>query len=122
MSVRDIVFNVTGSSGNDHTVSFGTNTNDTMPSCTCRDWITWNIFHASISFLSSGFIPYGIGTSYLTLTGIVPQYLSTDTIASSLNTFFDDITGSEVEKISQEEPEPVEEEEHSQDEIPKLQV
>ena len=47
-------------------------------------------------------------------------YLSTDT--SSLNTFFDDTTGSEVEKISQEEPEPVEEEEHSQDEIPKLQA
>ena len=60
--VRDIdgkegVFNVTGSSGNDHTVSFGTNTNDTMPSCTCRDWITFGTFHASISFLSSGFIP-----------------------------------------------------------------
>ena len=58
-------------------------------------------------------------TSYLTLTGH-SAYLSTDT--SSLNTFFDDTTGSEVEKISQEEPEPVEEEEHSQDEIPKLQV
>ena len=120
--VRDIdgkegVFNVTGSSGNDHTVSFGTNTNDTMPSCTCRDWITW---HIPCKHFFSVFRFYPLWDwNKLPDSYRDSAYLSTDT--SSLNTFFDDTTGSEVEKISQEEPEPVEEE-HSQDEIPKLQV
>ena len=95
-----------------------THANDTMPSCTCRDWITWNI-PCKHFFSVFRFYPLWdwnkLPDSYRD-----SAYLSTDT--SSLNTFFDDTTGSEVEKISQEEPEPVEEEEHSQDEIPKLQV
>ena len=74
-------------SGNDHTVSFGTNTNDTMPSCTCRDWITWNI-PCKHFFLSSGFILWDwnkLPDSYRD-----SAYLSTDT--SSLNTFFNECT------------------------------
>ena len=106
--VRDIdgkegVFNVTGSSGNDHTISFGTNTNDTMPSCTCRDWIIWNI-PCKHFFSVFRFYPLWdwnkLPDSYRD-----SAYLSTDT--SSLNTFFDDTTGSEVERSRKKNQNPL---------------
>ena len=34
-------FYVKGSNDNEHTISFGSNNSD--PSCTCRDWLQWHI-------------------------------------------------------------------------------
>ena len=31
------IFSVKGASGKDHNISFG------LPSCSCRDWITWHL-------------------------------------------------------------------------------
>lgn len=36
-------FSVKGSSGCSHTVSFGINSNNGSPSCSCRDWLQWHI-------------------------------------------------------------------------------
>ena len=36
-------FSVKGSSGCSHTVSFGINSNNGSPSCSCQDWLQWHI-------------------------------------------------------------------------------
>ena len=41
VSEEEGIFAVKGSSGKDHTVSFGSG--DKMPSCTCRDWVQWHM-------------------------------------------------------------------------------
>ena len=128
---KEGVFNVTGSHGSCHVVSFGMNTSDMMPSCTCRDWTTWHIpckhFFAVFRFHPEW------NWNKLPQSYRDGAYLSTD--SDSLNTFFDDTVRIEVpesfpeepestenENSQLEEPEPTESEKCPKDEIPKLQV
>lgn len=86
VSDDDGTFTVKGSNGHDHCVSFGINSNDTTPSCTCRDWVQWHIpckhfwavfrFHPAWNWTR-------FPTSYRT-----SAYLSTDT--GALENFFND--------------------------------
>ena len=79
-------FSVRGSNGgNHHTVLFGVSSDETSPSCTCRDWTQWHIpckhFWAVFRFYPSwnwDKLPENYKKS---------AYLSTDTDA--LDTFFD---------------------------------
>ena len=77
-------FTVKGSNSNHHCLSFGTNSTDTTPSCTCRDWVQWHIpckhFWAVFRFYpawSWARFPESYQTS---------AYLSTD--MGALDTFF----------------------------------
>ena len=79
-------FTVKGSNSNHHCVSFGMNSTDTTPSCTCRDWVQWHIpckhFWAVFRFYPAWYwarFPESYQRS---------AYLSTDT--GALDTFFND--------------------------------
>ena len=79
------IFTVKGSKDKTHTLNFGANTGDGMPSCTCADWQQWHIpckhffavFNTQKGWTWNRFHP-----NYLE-----SPYLSTD--SPSLNDYFD---------------------------------
>lgn len=86
VSDDDGTFTVKGSNSNDHCLSFGANSTDITPSCTCRDWVQWHIpckhFWAVFRFYPAwnwARFPESYQRS---------AYLSTDT--GALDTFFND--------------------------------
>lgn len=112
-------FTVKGTNGNDHQVSFATNSEETTPSCTCRDWVEWHIpckhFFAIFRFYPAwnwARLPESYKTS---------AYLSTDT--GALDTFFSD-SPTEINNQLPDDPSPEEEITRApvQDEIPQQQV
>ena len=103
-----------------HTVSFGVNAEDGMPSCTCADWQQWHIpckhFFAVFN-TQEGWTWNRLHPSYLK-----SPYLSTD--STSLNDYFNDDTGCPTDGIGQlnstQSPTPSGQGEPS--ELPKRQV
>ena len=79
-------FTVKGSNSLDYRLSFGTNSTDTTPSCTCRDWVQWHIpckhFWAVFRFHPAW------NWAKFTESYQRSAYLSTDT--GALDTFFND--------------------------------
>ena len=91
------IFTVKGSKDKVHTVSFGANAEDKMPSCTCTDWQQWHIpckhffavFNTQDGWTWNKFHP-----EYLK-----SPYLSAD--SSSLHEYFNDNTTCHTEEIEQ---------------------
>jgi hypothetical protein len=60
-------FTVKGTNGNDHQVSFGKSSAETIPSCTYRDWLEWHIPCKHFFQFSDSILP-GIGQVFLNAT------------------------------------------------------
>ena len=110
-------FTVKGSSGSDHTVSFGSISDN--PSCTCRDWVEWRIpckhFWAVFRFYPSW------NWSKLPETYKTSAYLSADT--GALDTFFFSSPVDTDSQLHDSSPEDVNTTAPiTQDEIPQQQV
>lgn len=111
---------VKGSKDKIHTVSFGVEAEDGMPSCTCADWQQWHIpckhFFAVFN-IRDGWTWNRFHPNYLK-----SPYLSTDSV--SLNDYFNDDTSCPTEGIEQssltQSPTPSGQGEPS--ELPKRQV
>ena len=111
------IFNVKGSNGNEHTVSFGAKSDNTTPSCTCRDWVEWHIpckhFWAVFRFYPSW--------NWERFPDKTSAYLSTDT--GALDTFFSNDSPTDTDsQLQDNSPKEDSISRPAQDEIPKQQV
>lgn len=98
--VRKGTFEITKESGGKHTVDFG-NSNDNLPSCTCRDWKRWHlpckhffaVFHSYSQWNWEALPKQYLQSSYLTQdTSAIQSYLTSRTDQSVPRSLDDNIT------------------------------